>query len=145
MTSIDWLIKELFLEDTIYRYNLKVIEQAKEMHKQEIIDAIEDGRYEFGYEYYNDTFVSKGSDALKDYHIVDTNEMVELPQHPPVFSENGNELLFDKEGKLIKENQQEISDEEIEEEISKRYMHPTQDYAWRDACKWYREQLKQRQ
>ena len=35
----------------------------------------------------------------------------------------------------------EISDEEIEEEISKRYMHPTQDYAWRDACKWYREQL----
>jgi hypothetical protein len=37
----------------------------------------------------------------------------------------------------------EISDEEIEEEISKRYMHPTQDYAFRDACKWYREQLKQ--
>lgn len=40
--------------------------------------------------------------------------------------------------------QQEISDEEIEEEISKRYMHPTHDYAFRDACKWYREQLKQR-
>ena len=39
----------------------------------------------------------------------------------------------------------EISDEEIEEEISKRYMHPTQDYAFRDACKWYREQIKQRQ
>ena len=38
--------------------------------------------------------------------------------------------------------QQEISDEEIEKEISKRYMHPTQDYAFRDACKWYREQLK---
>jgi hypothetical protein len=37
----------------------------------------------------------------------------------------------------------EISDEEIEKEISKRYMHPTQDYAFRDACKWYREQLKQ--
>jgi hypothetical protein len=36
---------------------------------------------------------------------------------------------------------QTISDEEIEEEISKRYMHPTQDYAWRDACKWYREKL----
>ena len=39
----------------------------------------------------------------------------------------------------------EISDEEIEEEISKRYMHPTQDYAFRDACKWYREQLKSKQ
>ena len=72
MTSIEWLIKELLLEDTIYRYNLKVIEQAKEMHKQEIIDAIEDGRYEFGYEYYNDTFVSKGSDD----HISDISKMV---------------------------------------------------------------------
>ena len=41
--------------------------------------------------------------------------------------------------------QQEISDEEIEEEISKRYMHPTMDYAFRDACKWYREQLKSKQ
>ena len=38
--------------------------------------------------------------------------------------------------------QQEISDEEIEEEISKRYMQPTMDYAFRDGCKWYREQLK---
>ena len=37
----------------------------------------------------------------------------------------------------------ELSDEEIEEEIHKRYMTPVQDYAWRDACKWYREQLKQ--
>jgi len=53
-----------------------------------------------------ETFVSKGSDD----HIVDTNEMVDVPQHPPVFSENGNELLFDEEGNLIKENQQEISD-----------------------------------
>jgi len=39
--------------------------------------------------------------------------------------------------------QQEISDEEIEEEISKRYMQPTMDYAFRDGCKWYREKLKQ--
>lgn len=38
--------------------------------------------------------------------------------------------------------QQEISDEEIEEEIRNRYMTPIADYAWRDACKWYREQLK---
>jgi len=40
-------------------------------------------------------------------------------------------------------SQQEISDEEIEEEIRNRYMTPIADYAWRDACKWYREQLKQ--
>jgi hypothetical protein len=41
--------------------------------------------------------------------------------------------------------QQEISDEEIEEEIRNRYMTPIADYAWRDACKWYREQLKSKQ
>lgn len=29
---------------------------------------------------------------------------IELFQHPPVFSENGNELLFDEEGNLIKED-----------------------------------------
>jgi hypothetical protein len=27
----------------------------------------------------------------------------QLPKHPPVFSENGNELFFDEEGNLIKE------------------------------------------
>jgi hypothetical protein len=39
-------------------------------------------------------------------------------------------------------HKQEISDEEIEEEIRNRYMIPIADYAWRDACEWYREQLK---
>jgi hypothetical protein len=89
MTSIEWLVKELFLEDTIYRYNLKVIEQAKEMHKQEIIDAVNSEnrrctnisnqsikmlgfmesdlfRYDekMGKDYYQETFVSKGSDEV---------------------------------------------------------------------------------
>jgi hypothetical protein len=56
--------------------------------------------------------------------------------------ENNRIGFRERNGLLI---QQEISDEEIEEEISKRYMNPIQDYAFRDACKWYREQLKQRQ
>jgi disulfide oxidoreductase YuzD len=79
MTSIEWLIQELYTEMNMCGYGRvldEIFEEAKEMHKQEIIEAIEDGRYEFGYEYYNDTFVSKGSDTLKDYHIVDTNEMI---------------------------------------------------------------------
>jgi hypothetical protein len=73
---------------------------------------------------------------------------IELPQHPPVFSENGNELLFDKEGKLIKENQKEISDEEIEKSAKEWYekegmVHYNAEIkAWVSACKWYREQLK---
>ena len=88
MTSIEWLVKELFLEDTIYRYNLKVIQQAKEMHKQEIIDAWNGGDYAYFYsketgrdfadgnDYYQETFVSKGSND----HISDISKMVELSQ-----------------------------------------------------------------
>ena len=47
-----------------------------------------------------------------------------------------------KKAKEMEKQQMIISDEEIEEEIHKRYMNPIQDYAWRDACKWYREKLK---
>jgi hypothetical protein len=63
-------------------------------------------------------------------------EMAQLPQQ---------EISDNSPKEENKTSYGEISDEEIEEEISKRYMHPTQDYAFRDACKWYREQLKQRQ
>ena len=77
---------------TLHNFYYKV----EEMHKQEIIDAWEMGRFNIdavglGEQYYQETFVSKGSDE------------VELPKHPSVISENGNELLFDKEGNLIKE------------------------------------------
>ena len=81
MTSIEFLIKELNLEGYDY-----TIQQAKELHKQEIIDAVGVGSqfnrdYLYGYhdkaeQYYQETFVSKGSDD----HIVDTNEMVEVPK-----------------------------------------------------------------
>jgi hypothetical protein len=135
MTSIEWLIKELFLEDTIYRYNLKVIEQAKEMHKQEIIVAYEQGsddeivaydgtrKYNHGLEYYTYTYVSKGSDD----HIADIGKMVDVPQ-------------------------QEISDEEIEKakesawsdyEYQEGNLYSTTfSDGWKMAIKWYREQLK---
>ena len=120
MTSIEWLIEQMFKQGyfdgnkPLTFTNLDHLQQqAKEMHKQEIIDAHDMGYIDGGNHkkvtaemYFEETFVSKGSDE------------VELPQ-------------------------QEISDEEIEKEISKRYMHPTMDYAFRDACKWYREQLKQ--
>ena len=121
MTAVEWLVEKVnsdCLNSTFIRKEL--IDEAKEMHKQEIIDAWNGGDYAYFYsketgrdfadgsEYYQETLGSKGSD---DAQL----------------------------------SQQEISDEEIEEEISKRYMHPTQDYAFRDACKWYREQLKQRQ
>jgi hypothetical protein len=105
MTSIEWLIQEVEPYGTGKFRDLfkEVIDKAKEMHKQEIIDAWNSGDYTYFYsketgrdfadgkEYYQETFVSKGSDEA------------ELPKHPSVISENGNELLFDKEGNLIKE------------------------------------------
>jgi hypothetical protein len=76
---------------------LEIKRQAKEMHKQEIENTYWDGGQDIPMseksceQYYQKTFVSKGSDE------------VELPKHQTVISENGNELLFDKEGNLIKE------------------------------------------
>jgi hypothetical protein len=139
MTSIEWLKQEYKVSGILTDLDF---EQAKEMHKQEIIKSRENGiiegikRTNNNYyssileseQYYQETFVSKGNDTLKDYHIVDTNEMIELPQ-------------------------QEISDEEIEkwakEYTCKEYEKLIFDYEnydeYRDfinGAKWYREQLK---
>jgi len=130
MTSIEWLGYEL---NTKLFYNISselweevntIFDKAKEMHKQEIIDAYKVGNNDYanfnyvatsGDDYYYVTFVSKGSDnTLKDYHIVEPNEMVE------------------------------ISDEEIEKAAAHHEPMVTR-RAWVSACKWYREQLKKKQ
>lgn len=59
-SSIEWLYKELLnSEPNILEWN-KLFNQAKEMHKQEIIDAWEDGQGSFSTrnaeQYYNETF-----------------------------------------------------------------------------------------
>jgi predicted DNA binding protein len=86
MTSIEWLRNKLYQHEhhinildvaTINGY----FEQAKEMHKQEITDAFDSGVEDDGYidnaeQYYQETFVSKGSDD----HISDISKMVEVPQ-----------------------------------------------------------------
>ena len=58
-TSIDWLIRELDLDNN--SYNMRRINQAKEMHKQEIIDAyhinpLETKWENIGKQYYAETF-----------------------------------------------------------------------------------------
>jgi UTP-glucose-1-phosphate uridylyltransferase len=127
-TSVEWLAKQLLnAEPNVLEWQ-KYILQAKEMHKQEIIDAWDsrnqdviksDGKT--SEQYYQETFVSKGSDTLKDYHIVDTNEMVEIPQ-------------------------KEISDEEIKKTaIGMGIASSIATAYFIDGAKWYREQLKQRQ
>ena len=89
MTSIELFIEEL-KELKLIREDLKttlslIIGKYKEMHKQEIENAYWDGGQDIPMseksceQYYQETFVSKGSgDTLKDYHIVDTNDIKKL-------------------------------------------------------------------
>ena len=86
--------------ETYGKYYREDIEKAKEMHKQEIEDAWKEGEssvyitsgeiYTDGdaEQYYQETFVSKGSsETLKDYHIVEANEMIELPKQKTLYTE----------------------------------------------------------
>ena len=74
MTSIELLKQDL---DAELKLGTKMIvnwDMYIEMHKQEMKEM-----YLKGIENYDPTFKRK-DDTLKDYHIVDTNEMVELPK-----------------------------------------------------------------
>jgi len=68
-TAVEWLAKELESYGDPQYCELEwktldlLLEQAKEMHKQEIIDAWNDvyGNIKDAEQYYQETFVSKGS------------------------------------------------------------------------------------
>ena len=105
MTSIEWLLEEL---KKVHHPTEAMIMYANKLHKQEILSAFTQGASDGFYgesdsnreKYYQETFGSKGSGLSEkpNNHI-----NAQLPQHPPVISENGNELFFDEEGNLIKE------------------------------------------
>ena len=77
MTSIELLFNKLWEEPKDKLTWNSILEEAKEMHKQEIIDAYEQGsddeivayigtrNYKHGLEYYTYTYGSKGSDKNK--------------------------------------------------------------------------------
>jgi hypothetical protein len=75
-SSIEWLMKQFYkivkLETSQFGKINNAIDKAKEMHKQEIIDAYQNGgidgqtfaltrriNFENGEQYYNETFVGK--------------------------------------------------------------------------------------
>jgi len=135
MNSIDWLMQTLEQNNLIdldvidSNTYYTIIEQAKKMHKQEIIDAwiATDNELQriAAEQYYQETFVSKGvrEEALQ------------------FLTTQAQELDLGYETELPKE----ISDEEIEKEVNE-YAKLNQilidKFAWMDAIKWYREQLK---
>jgi len=137
MTSIEWLIDQLEqkgdMRETPSIRNLQLNidtsdylelkRQAKEMHKQEIIDTylldeLDSGR-KYAEQYYQETFVSKGS--------------AETPME--------RKLL--KSGFVDIVPKQEISDEEIDKQAEPIELGIYRMF-FKTGAKWYREQLKQR-
>lgn len=130
-TAVDYLQDEILHDRTIKAKSIKewndVISKAKEMEKQQIIDAnliglitsLETKASKQATEYYNETYGSKGSDAQR------------------IYGEHTITIL-------------EISDEEIMEGIIKHCKIPhdrlyAEINAMIEGAKWYREQLKKKQ
>jgi len=155
MTSIEWLWEQI---DGIIPYqDIKtsqlfngVLEQAKLLHKEEMKKCYEHGSFallDTGHgdtfeQYYQETFVSKGSD-FKQFSLYEHKETITSAdtQVSKTFLEAQPQLP-----------QQEISDEEIEKGAEDWYNkegiikiikpNKVEIRAWISACKWYREQLK---
>jgi hypothetical protein len=139
MTSIEWLESELSRIGLNHHVIGDKFKQAKEMHKLEITKAFDEGQeYEYQYhinnapkfdseQYYQETFVSKRTDATSSQTTSDKwKEYQDWLNEPP-----------------------EISDEEIEKGAKEWYNKEGAYSAsaialktWVYAIKWYREQLK---
>jgi transketolase len=134
MTAVEWLAEQLYPAIKLNsKYIDEFIEQAKEMHKQEMKKCYEHGTFallDMGHgdtfeQYYKETFVSKGSDELEQV----VNDYDDDP------------TWIDDEAQLP---QQEISDEEIENVAWERFVTDSARLGFIDGAKWYREQLKQK-
>ena len=132
MTAVEWLdeqIQERVIAQDVVARNM-IIEismedymdikrQAKEMEKQQIIDAFDEGK-EYDYhingapKFDSETYFAETyGETLKDNHIVDTTEMVE------------------------------ISDEEIYNAANDIFGRDSRNIQFKAGAKWYREQLRQ--
>lgn len=81
MTAVNWMIKKLIERHSgeVGKEYIKIFEEAKQMEKQQIKDAWNNGAYcgdminiENSEDYFDETYGSKGSDE----HISDTNKMI---------------------------------------------------------------------
>ena len=179
LTSIEWLENELIEKKIVRKDNLSTYHdfpttfellfmEAKEMHKQEIMDAYVNGQ-SLGFDdspkywaekYHQETFVSKGSYVNGDI-VTKDSVIVELPQQE-ISDESWegcdgcteqDEIMY-KNGYVkgynaaIAELPKEISDEEIEKWAKEYKYYFEGDYqdlaltSFIAGCIWYREQLK---
>ena len=164
MTSIEWLWEQI---DGIIPYqDIKtsqlfngVLEQAKEMEKQQIIDAYQSGdgdaynlddTKQWGEEYYNETYGSKGSDNSPKEIKKDSFGKIRFTEEEWAELNNaskgsdGHELDDDippTSQYFPTSSQTEISDEEIEKE-AELYQFTDGVNSFKFAIQWYKEQLK---
>ena len=120
-----------------------------EMEKQQMFDYIKknyvNGEHSLKFhkeefeQYYNETYGSKGSDD----HIVDTNEMIQDKEKIKTAKDNSKIGIRWKEYQDWLNEVPEISDQEIEARVKEvGAMGEYYKMGYRDAIKWYREQLK---
>jgi len=158
MTSIEWLEEELaknlklIILNQDYRLMETLFEQAKEIHKQEIIDAgnlpKEKRWYDAklynscGEQYYQETFGSKVKIKFTE------EEWSKLNNESKGSNEITGEFYLGGEIQKIPIDyttfQQEISDEQIEKKAKEFWGEERQNGngIWQLGAKWYREQLK---
>jgi len=111
-TAVEWLVKEienLITIDTFKKW-IELKEQAKEMEKQQIIDAADDGQrlhsksctkqmlQDNAESYFAETYGSKGSDE----HIGDTNKMICTDDNCPHCAEDIAQMQDDEINDIIK-------------------------------------------
>jgi hypothetical protein len=132
MTSIEWLMQELYTEMNLSgdgRVLDEILKEAKEMHRQEIIDAYETSHISMmtSEQYYQETFVSKGSDEAKQFSMdkeLCINHSIVIPklEFPQQEIEENNVEVLD-EHIYIKYLEQKIlklfTEEQIRETIAK--------------------------
>ena len=142
MTAVEWIISQ-YIKDGLFKKG--VYEQAKEMEKQQIIDAYQSGdgdaynldaTKQWGEEYYTSNYVHPLEDDVPPTsQYFPTSSQTEISDIVDLKTQNNT--LFDNA---------EISDEEIEDRAAE-WMEEDWDVktyyeAFIDGASWYREQLK---
>ena len=149
-TAVEWLEQEL--KKIPFVNVIDVFEQAKEMEKQQIIDAFGIGCHHeskrlVGYQdiaeqYYTSTYGSKGSNETNGNNVEKVPNVTS--SQTEISDEQAIEMLKDINKQPMRFHcvPKEISNEEIEKYAKQNAF---QYYEFITGAKWYREQLKSKQ
>ena len=119
MTAVEFLKSQA---EKLKYLSPEIFELAKQMEKQQIIDAYDEGQE---YEY--------------QYHINNTPKFDSQTYYAETYGSKGSDEMTTNSSQL------EISDEEIKDVANRLGISTIPMAYFIDGAKWYREQLKQRQ